>query len=145
METRVCTKCGLEKDIEQFPFRNRLTQRRQSYCIDCRREYGASWYERNKDYQKANSKKHRIEYREALRAYVWEYLSTHPCQHCGESDPIVLEFHHVGQKTAEVAVLIGRGSSLERLKAEMEQCIVLCSNCHTRLTAKERGYYGGRK
>ena len=56
MITRVCTRCNIEKDIEEFPLRNQFTHRRQSYCKDCRKEYGANWYENNKEYQKENLK-----------------------------------------------------------------------------------------
>ena len=145
MATRFCTKCGLEKDIEQFPLRNQYTQRRQSYCVDCRSAMGKDWYERNRDYQIENANKLRVEYRQALREYVLAYLSTHPCTACGESDPTVLEFHHVrGEKLNDVSVLIGRGSSLEKLKAEIEKCDVYCANCHRRLETKLRGFFRGK-
>jgi len=80
MTTRTCTKCGIERDIEEFPLRNRFTQRRQSYCKDCRSLLGASWYERNKDYQKENARKHSIEYRETAKEYVWQYLHPPMCR-----------------------------------------------------------------
>jgi hypothetical protein len=109
---------------------------------------GREWYENNKEYQKANAKKHMTEYRQNLREFVYEYLLTHPCvgpdgKGCpyNEKDPAVLEFHHVGEKTADVAVIVGRGSSLERLKAEIENCVVVCRNCHARITAQERGFF----
>jgi hypothetical protein len=48
-------------------------------------------------------------YRRLARKYAWEYLETHPCTSCGETVPIVLEFHHVrGTKLDEVSRLIGR-------------------------------------
>ena len=144
MSTRICSKCNTEKDINEFPIRNQLTQKRQSYCKVCRSSMGVNWYERNKDYQKENARKHRSEYRQRAKEFVWDYLLTHPCAHCGESDPHCLEFHHVGTKTIEVSRLIGRGPSLEALKAEIEKCDVLCANCHRKLTAKEQGWYKGK-
>ena len=148
METRVCSKCNTPKPIEDFRLRNRLTRRRQSYCNDCEKKMGADWYERNKEYQKANAGKHRDEYRQRAREYGWDYLSTHPCvgpDQTGcpyhETDPHVLEFHHVGNKTNEVSHLIARGAALEVLQAEIRECIVLCSNCHRRLTAKQQGWF----
>lgn len=142
METRVCTMCHEEKDIEEFALRNRFTTRRQSYCKSCKSKMHGDWYSRNKDYQKENASRHRVEYRQNLREYALEYLSTHPCKSCGESDPAVLEFHHArGVKTNDVSVLIGRGSSLDKLKEEIAKCDVLCANCHRRLTAKERGFF----
>ena len=142
MTTRICTMCNQEKGIEEFPLRNEFTTRRQSYCYSCGSKMGKNWYIENSDYQKENASKHRIAYRQALREFVLEYLLTHPCMSCGETDPAVLEFHHVrGEKLNDVSVLIGRGSSLERLKEEIEKCDVYCANCHRRLTAQERGFY----
>ena len=54
---------------------------------------------------------------------------THPCSQCGETDPRVLEFHHEGNKEAEVSRLMGRGASLDALRAEIAKCVVLCANC----------------
>lgn len=145
MTTRVCTKCGLEKDIEEFPRRGDYLHRRQSYCMDCRSKMGKDWYERNKDYQKANARKHTTEYRNTIREYLWNYLLTHPCESCGETDPVVLEFHHTGDKEMAISEMVTRITNIERLKEELKKCTVLCSNCHRRLTAKERGWFRGRK
>jgi hypothetical protein len=75
---------------------------------------------------------------------VFEYLSTHPCSICGETDPVVLEFHHLGEKDNEVSRLMGRGASLEALIREIEKCSVVCANCHRRITAEEHGWYKRR-
>jgi len=99
MTTKICTKCFVEKDIEEFSLRNQFTNRRQSYCKDCRSIMALNWYERNKDYQKENAKKHWGEYRQRAKEFIWDYLLSHPCVSCGETDPHVLEFHHArGQK-----------------------------------------------
>lgn len=145
MPTSICSKCGIEKDIEQFPLRNQLTKRRQSYCMDCRSEMGKNWYQNNKDYQKANARKHTTEYRDALREYLWKYLLTHPCAQCGETDPVVLEFHHIGGKDMAVSAMITRVSSVDRLKEELQKTMVLCANCHRRITAQERGWFRSKR
>ena len=145
MTTKVCTKCFVEKDITEFPLRSRFTSRRQSYCKDCRKEYGASWYERNKDYQVANAKKHSTEYREAIREYLWNYLLTHPCESCGKNNPVVLEFHHLHSKDMAIAEMVTRITKIARLEEELKKTQVLCANCHRILTAKERGWFRSRK
>jgi hypothetical protein len=137
MTSRICTKCGIEKDIEEFPLRNQFTQRRQTYCKDCRKEYGVAWYEKNKAYQIANARKHTAQYREAIREYLHNYLLSHPCESCGEPDPVVLEFHHVHSKDMAISEMVTRVTSIERLGGELKKCQVLCSNCHRRLTSKE--------
>jgi hypothetical protein len=98
----------------------------------------------NQDRQKENVKNNNQQYRQNARDYVFEYLSTHPCSICGETDPVVLEFHHVGDKDNEVSRLMGRGASLEALIREIKKCSVVCANCHRRITAEERGWYKKR-
>ena len=144
METRVCSKCGLTKPVEEFRLRNRFTERRQSYCIECGSKMGASWYEKNKEHHMEHVRENQKNAKQTAREFVYEYLLTHPCTSCGESDPAVLEFHHVGEKHKEVGRMIGTGYPPESIAREISQCVVLCANCHRRLTAKEKGWYKGR-
>ena len=142
---RTCTKCFLQKPLDEFPWRNRLLGKRHSVCKECYAKRSNEWYQDNKKAHIENVRQNRIGYREAGRKYVLDYLLTHPCSQCGESDPRVLEFHHdKGEKENEVSRLIGRGASLDKLKAEIEKCTVLCANCHRKLTSDERGWYKGK-
>lgn len=143
MATRVCTKCFVEKPVEEFPWKNSLLGKRHAVCKSCTAKRSGTWYENNKERQLEYVRENNRSYRETARQFAWEYLSTHPCKVCGETDPIVLEFHHRGDKDTEVSRLIGRGASLEVLKAEIAKCDVLCSNCHRRLTAIEQGWFRG--
>ena len=82
--------------------------------------------------------------KQAAREFAYEYLITHPCTVCGETDPAVLGFPHVGEKTWEIGRMIAQGYSPESIAAEISRCVVLCANCHRRLTAKEKGWYKSR-
>lgn len=77
------------------------------------------------------------------RVFVLEYLQTHPCTICGETDPVVLEFDHSSNyvKAANISKLINSNCSMKRLIAEIDKCQVLCANCHRRKTAKDCGSY----
>lgn len=142
MDTKVCTRCGEEKPIEEFALRNRFTHLRQSHCTDCGGKMRDAWYQNNREEQVKAGMKRRDEYKQILREYVWNYLSTHPCKECGETDPAALEFHHVrGEKVKEVSNILKNGASLTTLLTEIEKCDVLCANCHRKLTAKEQGWY----
>ncbi len=145
MSTRTCTRCSIEKDIEEFPLRNRFTLRRQSYCKDCRKLYDREWYSRNKPYQKENARKNSTRYRDNIREYIYNYLLTHPCEMCGESNPVVLEFHHLHSKDMAIAEMVTRISNIARLEGELRKTQVLCANCHRIVTAKERGWFRSRK
>lgn len=54
------------------------------------------------------------------------------CSICGETNPLVLTFHHDKNKNFRIRQQI-RWSFL---KKELENCIVLCSNCHSELHRK---------
>lgn len=63
------------------------------------------------------------------QAFVLDHLRRSPCVDCGEADPVVLEFDHVGEKRAMVTRL-AVWSSLETLRREIARCEVRCVNCH---------------
>jgi hypothetical protein len=65
-----------------------------------------------------------------LRAWVLERKTDRGCSRCGEDDPACLDFHHVDEKNTTVARLVGGDRSKETVRAEMENCDVLCANCH---------------
>lgn len=78
----------------------------------------------------------------ACRASLLEYPAGHPCEECGESDPVVLELHHVDRaKVGAVATMIAHGYAWDAVAAEIEKCSVLCANHHRVHTARERGYW----
>jgi 5-methylcytosine-specific restriction endonuclease McrA len=71
--------------------------------------------------------------------YVRELLMRSCCADCGDSRLVVLEFDHVGPKTANVIELARRGVGLGRLDAEISQCVIRCANCHRRRTRRGQG------
>lgn len=79
-------------------------------------------------------------YREYAREFIRIYFASHPCSVCGETDPVVLEFHRREDKDFAIANLIGRSASLHTLIAEIAKCDVVCANCHRRITLQERGW-----
>jgi protein-arginine kinase activator protein McsA len=140
--TKVCIRCHQEKPLEEFPLKSSLRGTRQTVCKRCTAERSHRWYLENKDTHIKNVWLNTKEYRHEASEYIWNYLRTHPCVDCGESDPVVLEFDHVrGKKIATVSSMIRSGFPLERIKQEIEKCEVRCSNCHRRKTAKDRGWF----
>jgi hypothetical protein len=65
--------------------------------------------------------------------FVEEYKHNHPCI-CGESNSCCLSFHHKnGDKKGNISDMVNRAYSIKRIQAEIDKCIVLCLNCHTKL------------
>lgn len=103
-------------------------------------------YAANSDVYKARAKAHTALARVRNRTWLIEYLRSHPCVDCGESDPVVLEFDHRDgtDKTREVGIMANNGCSIAKLEAETEKCDVRCANCHRRRTHKQRGWWGSK-
>ena len=119
MTTRICTKCGIEKDIEEFSWSIHGVKR-HSRCKKCHAAEKADYYERNKEKVLEYKWDRQQRKREEARKYVWEYLSTHACVDCGQADPMVLTFDHIrGTKRMNIAELVNRGYLLEVIQAEI--------------------------
>lgn len=146
MTKKICNHCGLEKDVEEFNWRYKALGVRHPTCRNCAHAFNKEYYDGDAKERHLRQIRQRTEVaREAAREYVYQYLLIHPCEQCGESDPRVLEFHHVGQKDMTITRMVTGGFSIKRIKAEIEACQVLCANCHRRISADERGWYRSRK
>src|SRR4030095_15724448 len=131
MTTRICDHCKVEKDIEEFNWKYKALGIRHSTCRECMKWFVKRYFKGTAhDEHLRNVKKRKKAARVVAREYVWQYLSTHSCVSCGESDPRVLEFHHrdSAQKYRDLARMVGDGLSTGRLQSEMDQCDVYCGN-----------------
>ena len=139
-----CTTCGQWKDDEEFSFRHKALGIRWGICKECKSKQQAQWYEGHRDQHLENVRRNTSVARDAARQYVLDYLSTHPCSECGESDPQVLEFDHLSGKTKDISVMVAQGYSVKTIKAEIAKCRVLSANCHRRHTSKSGGWFRSR-
>jgi transcription elongation factor Elf1 len=67
-----------------------------------------------------------------------EYKKTFKCVKCDEARYYVLDFHHIDPIKKEYGISSISKYSLERIKKEIEKCVVLCSNCHREFHHLER-------
>jgi hypothetical protein len=142
---KLCLSCREYKEEDEFTWKYKSLGIRATSCRECVKPFRKKWYEGNKQTHLENVKERKDAARTVAREYVWNYLLSHPCVECGESDPVVLEFHHRAGKEKAVGVLISTGYSVAKIQSEIDKCDVLCANCHRRLTMKERGWFRGRK
>jgi hypothetical protein len=137
-ETKRCSRCGLDKPLTEFVYRDRVRGRRRSWCRSCMATYQHDHYLRSRGSLKARPRRND---RKALRASVDAYLRDHPCVDCGETNPLLLDFDHRDDmvKLETVAWFIARGRVSEAW-AEIAKCDTRCSNCHYRRTARQFGW-----
>lgn len=137
-----CDHCKEFKEEDQFNWKFKSLGVRHKTCRDCMHGFNKKYFEgsaKEKHLQQVNERKQ--EARQVARDYVYNYLLTHPCEECGESDVRVLEFHHVGNKDMAVSYMVSAGYSVERIQREIDACKILCANCHRKLTVEERGWF----
>lgn len=136
---RRCTKCNVPKSIDQFA---RRYNKRRASCKQCHNDYLRNiHYVKNKEAYYARSARRRKKMVKIVKKTIFEYLSSHSCVDCGESNPLVLEFDHVrGKKHADVASISRGDHSMVTVFREIEKCDVRCANCHRIRTMKSRGW-----
>jgi hypothetical protein len=137
--TKRCSRCGLNKPLAEFNVSNEFGH--QFYCRDCQ----GAWYRDNRTRHIANVTVNTERYRGRNIAFVLEYLKSHPCVDCGETDPMVLEFDHVRGKRHTISKLKWASASLEDIEQEIARCDVRCVNCHIRRTAVQFGWRKSRE
>lgn len=138
MNTKVCTKCGKEKDETEFSWSIRDVKRHSS-CKSCRASDRIVYYQRNKNKELNYKANRQIYKREIARRFVFGYLTSHPCVDCGENDPLVLTFDHVrGKKKMNVSQMVNQGYSLDALQKEIDKCEVRCANGNLRIEKQRR-------
>lgn len=137
---KTCPSCKLEKSEDAF-HKHKL-RGLQLYCKECRKVVDQKYWEKRKnDPEKMRMKKSwRTKTNKENQEFVFNYLIEHPCP-CGETNPMVLTFDHLHDKTTEVSLMIVNTRKLVDIKKEIEKCQVLCSNCHMKKTAKDFNWW----
>lgn len=106
LEKKKCSKCRQDLLLKFFH------KGKQAYCKLCQNE--------------TNTERFRKFKKQCLT-----YKKCHECTFCGETDPMVLSFHHMNPLEKDFE--ISRSKSLvfsKNTEKELEKCVVLCSNCH---------------
>jgi len=119
---RKCYSCNRKKGDHLFPVDNSTKSGFRHECKSCRIK---------------KRKKIKIE----LIRFLISHFKDNPCLHCGESNPILLQFDHLRDKKVNISTAVINMWSIERLQCEIDKCQVLCSNCHTLKTAKDYNWY----
>jgi len=137
----VCVMCHEDKPASEFALRSRATGQLQSHCRKCHAAYRRQHYLDHRDVYIAREMARIDGYRAENRRLIFEYLGTHPCVDCGETDALVLEFDHRDRKTkrSEVARLAA-SKPWKVVRAEIDKCDVRCGNCHRKRTATQLGW-----
>lgn len=122
-----CLKCSPygqhnTRHLDKWTIINGLEYRRCSVCnqfyhMKTRRYSG--WCNSCRNLKRQEQKKQAVEYKGGA------------CQDCGGIFPLsVYDFHHLDPNQKDFEISKVRPSSLAKVKAELDKCVLLCSNCH---------------
>jgi|ERR1700733_2264431 len=102
----------------------------------CRKKYCSASCKARASNARKNLKTHGIPdhkklRRQALQDFIYENKKS-GCSKCSENRPSCLQYHHVDPSTKKynISIMVRDVTSLEKLKKELEKCIILCANCH---------------
>ena len=139
---KVCTKCKIEKNEDEFRFRDKKKGTRQCWCKVCFSIYEREKWKSSIDRRDGNKNK-LYERRKRNRQFIWDYLKNSSCEECGESDTVVLTFNHLDResKRFQLSDCSNLTFSLKTIEEEIKKCNILCANCHMRHTAIQLGWY----
>jgi len=60
------------------------------------------------------------------------------CSICGYNKCArALDFHHPNDKEFDISRAVLNHTNIDKIKKEMEKCIIVCKNCHTEIHSKE--------
>jgi len=144
---KTCIECKIEKNIEEFPWRNKTKNMRVGRCNLCHNKWYREYFAKPDNRKKQVKRVSHINKRqiEEARKYVFEFLKNNACIDCGEKNPIVLEFDHKNPKDKSfiisAALCTKSYITVDLVKNEMQKCDVRCANCHRIKTAKEYGFW----
>jgi UV DNA damage repair endonuclease len=94
--------------------------------------YQLEWYHNNKKRLRDNRKIRYTNNKNLIDTYK-EKLGC-ICTLCGVQDhPIAFDFHHVNHKEKENTISQMASYRWEKIKAEIDKCILICVICHRKL------------
>lgn len=126
-----CSTCGTEKLTTEF--RRDKTQKSgyQTRCKVCARAAIKNTYATNGEATRARNRSREQE----MRQRVQEYKQSRSCLFCPERTPICLDFHHLDPTQKDFSLAHTALRSWDTIEAEIEKCVLVCKNCHTKIHA----------
>ncbi len=102
------------------------------------KEYKKAWNKQNYEKNKIRELKRIFRRKVKIKKWFEEYKAGLVCQKCGENESVCLDFHYIEEKNKDfnLGQVKGWGWGIERIKKELEKCMVLCANCHRKVHKK---------
>lgn len=134
--SNINTKCT-EEEIARMNqlYDSGLTLKQVSKIVGKHRQtVGVHVLSREKRSKNISASKSVVDWRRRAKKKLVDYKGG-CCKFCGYSKCVeALEFHHLDPLEKDFTIS-GKSWSFERLKKEVDKCILVCGNCHTEIHA----------
>lgn len=136
MKEKKCCVCKSFKSFSLFYQDKTKKDGLQPKCKDCGIRIAKEHYRRNKHLLRDRMKTTNDEQKAKCKEFLKRIKESLGCAICrNEFNSVVLDCHHVKNKTNDIATILGMKSP-KKLIEELKKCIILCANCHRKLHAK---------
>lgn len=123
----LCRVCEIEKSNDDFVSDKNKKSGKVRLCKECKRKLDKISYDKRK--VSINLKK-----KQKISNFRTQYNGLKigkKCVKCNESRFYLLDFHHNNNdKEFNIGTEAWRTLNINKIKKEVEKCIILCSNCH---------------
>lgn len=100
-------------------------------CVEKKRKLDSESEKKEKNYQRVK------QHRQKMKMKAVEYKGG-KCQKCGYHKSIwSLDFHHMDPEEKDFGISQYQYLSWEKIKKELDKCIMICKNCHGELHEEE--------
>ena len=137
-QLRLCARCSELKELQDFAWKRKGRGHRDNLCRACRAVSSREHYVANRQRYINRARVRKQAVRLERTKFLIRYFEDHPCVDCGEDDPVVLEFDHLGNKEFNIGTELAYRTWPSILE-EIKKCDVVCANCHRRRTAHRSG------
>ncbi len=129
MESKICSKCKEEKPVSEFTKNKAKKDGLSPQCRICKSKTAQKHYLKHTQKAKDRGNKSR-----KVKIKKWkDFKSVLSCERCEEDFSECLDFHHLDpkEKSFTISNAISR-IAWDTIMKEVEKCVVLCKNCHTK-------------
>lgn len=125
---RHCIKCDNHKPQTSEFWHKRSSSKDgwEFYCKECVKKTTLENYNKNKKKWNETTRKNK----QLQRDRINKFKNSCSCLKCGENRNWLLDFHHTDPTKKDFQISQGERFGWEKVKNEIDKCVVLCSNCH---------------
>lgn len=129
MESKVCTRCKVDKPLTEYFKTKRSKDGLQPACKSCMNiSYKASRGKKVAHYNAVCNSR-----RSTIAKRIREWKEERGCRFCDETFGPCLELHHLDPATKEINASDTNSRSWAVFEAEARKCVVVCANCHRKV------------